>query len=90
MRILDIRPDGYRTANGSKTLALFDLEVTGGIRIYNIAYRELPNGEKRVIAPNAHGKRAATFDLPTARELTRMAAIAYSDMGAKAFDRSAA
>lgn len=84
MRVIDMRPDGYTAMSGARTLALFDLEMTGGVRLYNILYRELPGGEKRVVAPNAMGKRSATFDLPTAREITRLAGIAYSNLKAGA------
>lgn len=67
MEILSIRP-----AAGPKTLAYFDLEIGGHLRIYNLMLRSTPSG-LRTVAPNACGRHAATFHPELAFQITEAA-----------------
>lgn len=85
-----MRPESYISANGARTLSVFDVEVNEHLRIYNVMFREMPSGERRILAPNAFGKRSCTFSLALAQALTKQAQAEYSKMEAESLARRAA
>ncbi|MER9032412.1 hypothetical protein [Mesorhizobium sp. M0674] len=71
MNIIAIRP-----AAGPKTLAYFDLEIGGHLRIYNLILRRNTEGKLRTVAPQACGKHAVTFLPKFAEQISQAAAAA--------------
>ncbi|WP_172350848.1 hypothetical protein [Mesorhizobium sp. NZP2298] len=71
MNIIAIRP-----AAGSRTLAYFDLEIDGHLRIFNLALRTNRLGQLRTVAPQACGKHAVTFLPAFAEQISQAAAAA--------------
>ena len=77
MRVIDIRPPGRL-----QDLAVFDVEITPHLRLYNLSLRKTADGRLRTLAPNACGKHVATFHPDLATELTRAAAAALGGLAA--------
>jgi len=73
MKILSVRP----APPGGKVLAVFDAEVSPGIRLFDLALRRGADGGLRVYAPNAFGRHTATFD---ADVVTDLAALAQTEL----------
>ena len=71
MKVLDIRPEQPGMGN---TLARFDIEFPGGVRMYNL---KLATGG-RVFAPSAFGASVATFPQHV---VAALAAAAISKLG---------
>ncbi len=80
MHILQIRP-APPGASGN-TLAHFDAEVSADVRLYGLMLRKNTEGAFRVYAPNAFGKRVATFTPAFIERLTAAAAISYTELNA--------
>lgn len=82
MKILSIRraPSGV----SANILAHFDVELTPEIRLYNLALRQYPDGNRSVAAPNAFSRRTATFSTDLAVRLTTAAATAFKELNADA------
>ncbi|KHJ54536.1 hypothetical protein LA66_13970 [Aureimonas altamirensis] len=78
MRILAIRPTA-----GGKTLAVFDVEISEHLRIYNLLLRSTPAGA-RTIAPKAAGKHAASFHPVLAEQISAAAVAALGGRAANA------
>jgi hypothetical protein len=73
MKILDIKPVADR-GGGTRTLALFDLELNSDTRLYGLKLMEAPDGRRIVYAPNGNGgRRLATFSPELAAEITKTA-----------------
>lgn len=84
MKILQIRPVPKGTG---KTIARFDLEINGGLRMYGLILREQPDGWRAIAAPQLEGRRFATFLPEVAAQITELASAAY-DGGTNASYRS--
>lgn len=69
MRILAIRP----APPGSATLARFDLQLNGHLRLYNLALRQRGEEPAHVCAPNAFNERVAGFSAPFNKALAELA-----------------
>lgn len=69
MRVIAIRPEPSGAKN---TIARFDVELSGGIRLFNLKLSNGGNG-LRVFAPSAFGTAAATFTHPVAAALAEAA-----------------
>lgn len=75
MHILSIRP----VPPGSGSLrARVDVELPAGIRLFNVAIKETPNGW-RAFAPSAFGSASATFTHEVAAEIVAAARIALGE-----------
>lgn len=72
IRILDIRPV---PPGAGRTIARFDLEIDGCIRLYGLILRELPDGSKRIAGPQESGRRFATFLPDIAEKIIEAIAI---------------
>lgn len=70
-----------------KTIARFDLEINGGLRMYGLVLREQPDGWRAIAAPQSDGRRFATFLPEIAAQITELASAAY-DGGKYASDCS--
>ncbi|MGH6774584.1 hypothetical protein [Brucella tritici] len=77
IRIVSIRPV---PKGASKTIARFDLEVDGGLRIYGLVLREYPDGARSIAGPQCDGRRFATFLPDVASQITKLASQAYEGM----------
>ncbi len=77
MRIVAIRPVPKGTG---KTIARFDLEVEGGLRMYGLVLREHPDGVRAIAGPQCEGRRFATFLPEVATQITKLASEAYEGM----------
>jgi|GEM_PF-3263054 len=79
LKIISIRP----VPKGSgKTIARFDLEVEGGLRMYGLVLREHPDGARSVAGPQFEGRRFATFIPEVAEKITKLASNAYEGTNA--------
>jgi len=78
LHIMDIRPEPY--SSGS-TIALFDVQLTPDIRLFNLKLIENPRG-RRVHAPKAFCASVATFSPALAEQLTRAASAALAGVNA--------
>lgn len=76
MKILQIRPVPKDTG---KTIARFDLEINGGLRMYGLVLRELPDGYRTIAGPQLDGRRFATFLPEIAAQITTIASDAYNE-----------
>lgn len=74
MRIISIRPV---PKGAGKTVARFDLEIDGGLRIYGLILREHPEGTRTIAGPQCDGRRFATFLPEVANRITKLASHAY-------------
>jgi hypothetical protein len=74
MKILSVRPQA-----GGNTLARFDVELPGGLRLFNVKLVRNANG-LRAYAPSEFGSPAATFTRELAIELIEAASAAYGDI----------
>lgn len=83
MQILSIRP-----AAGASTLAVFDVELTPHLRLFNMVLKRGPDGCPRTYAPKVSGKHAASFHPELAQQITNAAAAAFKERAA--YDRNAA
>lgn len=88
MRILSITPRTDPGGGRFHTLAMFDVEIEGAIRLYNLRLLRAPDGRHLIYAPNAHGKRCATFLPELAHQITAAAIAALG--GRTAHDQRAA
>ena len=86
MQILSIKR-APADASGA-TIAYFDAEVPPELRLYNLALRQFPDGNRRVAAPNAHGRHAATFTPALGQRLTEAATIALGSLHANAHNHA--
>lgn len=84
MEVLSIRPAPPGSGN---TLARFDVQLDGGVRLFNL---KLASGQAglRAHAASAFGSPTATFTPETAAEIVRLASAALGDISH--YDRSAA
>lgn len=73
-KILAIRPAA--AAAGGRTIAVFDVQATEHIRLFNLRLVETPDGRHLTYPPNAMGERTATFSPSLATEITRAASAA--------------
>jgi hypothetical protein len=80
MRILSIRPVRY--GNG-KTVARFDMELSPGVKCYDLKLVDGDNGW-RVFGPSIGGGAAVTFSIDIATQIAELA------LGELALDRRAA
>jgi hypothetical protein len=80
MKILAIRPTP--PGAGSTVLAHFDAEITPEFRIYCLALRLHHDGTYRISAPNAYGRRVATFTKEFAHRLVTAASLALLELNA--------
>jgi hypothetical protein len=76
MHILSIR-----RSYAPSEIALFDIEITEHLRLFNVALTRNSAGELRSFAPDARGKRAATFHPTLGRMITDAAVAALSAGG---------
>ncbi|WP_026619123.1 hypothetical protein M728_000785 [Ensifer sp. WSM1721] len=76
MEILSIRP-----VAGPKDVALYDVEITPHLRLFNVLLRKSPDGRLRSFAPKAFGKHSASFHPELAEQMTQAAIAA---LGSKA------
>lgn len=83
MKILSIRP---ALPGGGNVRARVDVETPAGIRLYNIAIKETPNGW-RAFAPSAFGSATATFTHDVAAQIVD---AARKELGEIAHVRNAA
>jgi hypothetical protein len=72
MRIVAIRPV---PKGAGKTIARFDLEVEGGLRMYGLVLREHSDGARAIAGPQFGGRRFATFLPDVAIRASLMLAI---------------
>ena len=84
MNILSVR----RQAGGN-TLARFDVELPGGLRLFNVKLTRNANG-LRVYAPSAFGAAAATFTRELAIEMIEAASAAIGEIDQDDSDKRAA
>lgn len=76
MKILSIRP---ASPGGGGLRARVDVETPAGIRLFNVAIKETPQGW-RAFAPSAFGSAAATFTHEIAAEIVAAARIAMESL----------
>jgi hypothetical protein len=55
------------------------VQLIDGVRLYNIALKERPDGTRRVFAPSAFGSAAATFTTEIAEQIVRAASVALGE-----------
>jgi hypothetical protein len=76
MKILNLKP-AFERGGGTKTLAVFDIELTDEIRVYGCKLVE-NSGRRLTYAPSANGgRRTATFAPALAERITAAAVHAY-------------
>jgi hypothetical protein len=73
-KILSIRP----LWGGGKRLAEFDLELNDGLRLYSLKLCRGDHGHNLVFAPQAGGKRTATFVGDFAAKIADLATAALN------------
>jgi hypothetical protein len=79
LKIISIRP----VPKGSgKTIARFDLELDGSMRVYGLVLREYPDGVRTIAGPQSEGRRFATFIPEVAEKITKLASNAYEGTNA--------
>lgn len=71
MQILAIRQ-----VAGPKDVAVYDVEITPYLRLFNILLRKSPDGRLRSFAPKAFGKHSASFHPELAEQMTQAAIAA--------------
>lgn len=76
MKILSITPADRPGGGRFPCVALFDVEIGGTIRLYNLRLLRGADGRFLTYAPNAHGRRCATFAADLAADLTAAATAA--------------
>jgi hypothetical protein len=76
MEILNLRPTND-TGQRIRQIAVFDLQLTPGCRLFGLRLMEAPDGNRFVYGPQARGHRAATFAVDLAIEITERAVTAY-------------
>jgi len=76
MKIIAIRP---APPGGGNAVARFDVQLDGGIRLFNLKLSRGPAG-LRVHAASAFGSATATFAPDTGAALARLAADALGDI----------
>lgn len=81
MKILSIRRAPL--CAGTNVVAHFDVEITPEFRVYCLSLREEPGGGHRITAPNAYGRRVATFTKDFAIRLTAAAVEALKELNAR-------
>ncbi|MGT2443075.1 hypothetical protein ACU4I5_10855 [Ensifer adhaerens] len=74
MKVLSIRP-----LHAGNAIARFDIEVPGGIRLFNLKLSQPPRG-LRVHSASAFGNSTATFTPETAEAITQAAREAIGDV----------
>ena len=80
MKILNIRP--APAGAGGRTLARFDVELGGNIRLYGLLLREFPDGTRRIAGPQSDGRHFVTFLPDIAAEITAAASTAFEGLHA--------
>ncbi|PDT75741.1 hypothetical protein [Bradyrhizobium sp. C9] len=80
MKILSIRP----SPPGGSTLARFDLELNGHLRLYNLGLRQRGNDRCWTVAPNAFHERTAAFGEQFNRAISDLALAALMELPADA------
>ncbi|PRH85352.1 hypothetical protein C5L14_23210 [Labrys okinawensis] len=78
MHILNIRPS-YEPG----VVARFDIEITEHLRLFGLMLTRNQDGKMRTYAPNACGRKAATFHPVLATRITDAAVAALSAGGAR-------
>lgn len=79
MKVLSIRP----IFSGS-VIARFDIEIPGGVRLFNLKLSRTPRG-LRVHSASAFGNSTATFTPETAEAITQAAHKALGDVAIDRF-----
>ncbi|NGN44340.1 hypothetical protein G6N74_25030 [Mesorhizobium sp. CGMCC 1.15528] len=69
-KILSIRPV---PSGAGRTIARFDVELGGNIRLYGLLLREFPDGTRRIVGPQSDGRHFVTFLPCIAAEITSAA-----------------
>lgn len=85
MQIMSIRPAPFGV--GERTIALFDVELSPEVRVYNLALRRNGEGQLRTVSPNSQGRHCVTFSTGLSSKIT---AAAYAELngGRPANDRN--
>ncbi|TIT18557.1 MAG: hypothetical protein E5W70_28835 [Mesorhizobium sp.] len=84
MKILSIRPEPPGLGN---IIARFDVALTDELRLFGLRLTERTAGGYAVYAPNAMGRRCATFSPNLVEEISRAALAALKEL--RPHDRSA-
>lgn len=74
MRVLSVR-----RLHAGNAIARFDIELPGGIRLFNLKLSQTPRG-LRVHSASAFGNSTATFTPETAEAITQAAREALGDV----------
>jgi hypothetical protein len=82
MRILNIAPAAPSGSGRFPCVAVFDAEIGGNVRLYNLRLLRSPDGRHLTYAPSAHGKRCATFAPELAEQLSAAATAALGGRAA--------
>jgi len=82
MKILSIAPAASSGSGRFPCVAVFDAEIGGTLRLYNLRLLRSPDGRHLTYAPSAGGKRCATFAPELAEEITAAATAALGGRAA--------
>lgn len=72
MRILYARPV-QDERGGNTCVGTVDVELNDDVRLYGLRLMRMRDGNLLLFAPQAGARRTATFSVPLAQRLTRMA-----------------
>ena len=81
MEIIDLRPAPDIGGGSSRLLARFDLKAGEHLHVNSIALRRKADGHYFIVAPNAVGKKSATFHPTLAKEITALAVERFRKIG---------
>lgn len=76
MEIIEIWP----VSSAGSAIARFNIQMPGGIRLFNLKLARRPDGAFRVFAPSAFGSSAATFTPETATSIAQAAVAALGEI----------
>jgi hypothetical protein len=79
MRILALQPVAIIGGGSLRTLAEFDIELNGEIRIYGARLLEGADGRRIVYGPSSGQRRVVTFAVPLAEQITTAASKSYGE-----------
>lgn len=85
MKIINVRRGA-----GQRTIALLDIELEPGVRIFDISLKRNQAGELRVFAPSPGSKHIVTFDIEFADKIIAMAEAAIGGRSAHGIISNAA
>lgn len=83
MKIINLRPAAKHGGGRFRDVAMFDAEVTDGLRLLGLRLAIAPDGKLFVLAPQKNGERFVSFTGEYAR---RLAAAAWNAHGGDVAD----